>query len=135
MQPTILVVEDDQELLEVVSEALSEYGFAVQTACDGLAALTLARASKPAIILLDAILPRMSGLEFRARQCRDPGLADVPVVVMTGLELRGVASLKAEAVLVKPFGLGLLVATVVACLATTSQQPSIGRLLSMVAQW
>jgi DNA-binding response OmpR family regulator len=135
MQPTILVVEDDRELLEVVSEALTECGFTVHAACDGLAALCSARASKPTIILLDAVLPRMSGLEFRARQSRDPGLADVPVVVMTGLELRGVAALKAEAVLVKPFGLGLLVATVVSCLATSTPQTSISRILSFVAQW
>lgn len=135
MQPTILVVEDDRELLELVSEALTEYGFTVHEARDGLAALASARASKPTIILLDAMLPRMSGLEFRARQSRDPGLADVPVVVMTGLELKGVAPLKAEAVLVKPFGLGLLVGTVVACLASTSQQPALGRLLAFVAPW
>ena len=132
MQPTVLVVEDDRDLLETVSKALSEGGFAVKVARDGLGAMALARVIKPAVILLDLAMPTMSGFEFRDRQSRDPALADVPVVVMTGMALQGAGQINAEAVLVKPFGLDLLVATVVACLATSSAPTALERFLSFV---
>ena len=111
---SVLVVDDDEDIREVLSEILRARGYAVQTAAEGREALALLRAgAPPALILLDMRMPGMSGWEFRHEQRRDPQLAGIPIVVLSGGNLRGVAaSLGAADVLAKPVDLDELTAKI-----------------------
>jgi len=77
---TILVVEDEPTLRETLAEALESDGFAVIQAGDGRAALEKVRASEPDLVLLDLMLPELSGLEV-TRQVRAE--SSVPIVMLT----------------------------------------------------
>ena len=80
----ILLVEDDVDVREALVEALSDRGYTVDTAGDGLVALQVLRGGKrPGVILLDLMMPRMDGVEFRTAQRADPKLADLPVVLLS----------------------------------------------------
>jgi len=81
---TILLVEDDIDVREALAETLREEGYSVDCANDGLDALAyLRRGGQPGLILLDLMMPRMSGSEFRTLQRRDPLLAQFPVVLLS----------------------------------------------------
>lgn len=80
----VLVVEDDVDLGDVVSMVLDAAGYSPVVAKDGREALTQLRTCRPRVILLDLMMPGMNGWELRAAQLRDPLLAKIPVVVMTG---------------------------------------------------
>ncbi len=85
-KPTVLVVDDDEDLLAVLREVIEEEGYRVLTAPNGEAALDLLRSGEdPCMILLDLKMPGMGGHEFRRRQLADARLADIPVVGFTGL--------------------------------------------------
>ena len=80
----VLVVEDDPAICSALSEALREEGFDVLSAANGLAALDQLRAGPPpSAIVLDLMMPVMDGWDFRSVQLQDPGLRDIPVVVVT----------------------------------------------------
>jgi CheY-like chemotaxis protein len=82
---TIMVVDDDAEVREAVSELLENHGYAVIPASNGREALDelKIRSLKPAMILLDVMMPVMDGQTFCAEQQSDPELKDIPVVVFT----------------------------------------------------
>jgi CheY-like chemotaxis protein len=103
----VLVVDDEPDIRETVSEALAVEGYDVEVARDGLEALAACRAHRPDLVLLDLMMPGMNGWEFRAAQQSDPALASIPVVVVSALGR--VPALHAEAWLQKPFGLDRLV--------------------------
>ena len=81
----ILIVEDDADLREALSEILHDEGYEVALAEHGLEALDLLRGDfrRPALILLDLTMPVMNGLQFRAEQRRDSDLSDIPVLVLS----------------------------------------------------
>ena len=81
--PNILVVEDHADLREMLAVLLESEGFVVQTANNGAEALEVMEASRPSLILLDLMMPVMTGDEFRERQLADPRYRDVPVICMT----------------------------------------------------
>jgi len=83
---TILVADDDPDVMAVIVEALEPEGYRVLTAQDGDAALQLARDERPDVVVLDWMMPGRDGLSVcRAlRQDVDPKLAEVPVVLITG---------------------------------------------------
>jgi CheY-like chemotaxis protein len=87
-------------------------GHVVATARDGLEALQIARQRPPDLILLDLMMPRMTGWEFRAAQRVDPVLSSIPVIVMSACLRELVAELDATAYLPKPFDLDKLLALV-----------------------
>jgi CheY-like chemotaxis protein len=80
---TVLVVEDHADLREMLAVLLESEGFQVQTARNGAEALDSLKHERPAVILLDLMMPVMSGDEFRRRQLQEPEYADVPVICMT----------------------------------------------------
>lgn len=85
-RPTVLVVDDDEDLLDVLRDILEEEGYRVLTAPSGEAALELLRSGEElCLILLDLKMPGMDGHEFRRRQLAEPRFAAVPVVGFTGL--------------------------------------------------
>lgn len=81
----ILVVEDDHDIRETVSEVLQDAGYSVAEAEDGLRALEYLDGSRaaPDMILLDLMMPNMNGFQFREAQLKDPRLAAIPVAVLT----------------------------------------------------
>lgn len=79
----VLVVEDHADLREMLAVLLESEGFQVQTARNGAEALTAMHARRPSVILLDLMMPVMSGDEFRQRQLAEPEYANVPVICMT----------------------------------------------------
>ena len=118
---TILVVDDEPHIIEVVRDYLKQAGYRVLTAGDGQTALTLARHEHPDLVVLDLMLPGgLDGLDVCRRLRQDPGLADVPIIMLTarveetdkliGLELG------ADDYVTKPFSPRELVARVRALL-------------------
>ena len=106
----ILVVDDDSDIREVVGEALEFAGYEVATAREGREGLALCRSFRPTLILLDLMMPGMSGWEFRSAQQQDPLISTIPVVVVTALGHD--PDIAASAVLAKPFRLDDLLAQV-----------------------
>ena len=112
--PRILVVDDDPSIRALVAEFLEDMGYAVETAGDGAEALAKVRADGFAAIVLDLMMPVMSGWEF-LDVCGDDLVAEqVPVAVVSAAYAPGaVASRPAvSAVLSKPFDLDVLEAIV-----------------------
>jgi len=80
----VLLVEDDEDLRVTVAEILRDEGLEVAETSNGLEALAWLRTHRtPEVILLDLMMPRMDGIQFRTAQLSDPTLAGVPVVLMT----------------------------------------------------
>jgi CheY-like chemotaxis protein len=96
----LLVVDDDPSIRETLAEILHDEGYTVMTAVNGQDALTRLRASaaQPCVILLDLMMPVMSGPEFYDEMQSDPSLAAIPVVVISadGNARRKVASMGGE---------------------------------------
>lgn len=87
---TVLVVDDDDDIREILRDVVADQGYAVRTASDGLEALSVLRESEPPrvdLILLDLNMPRMDGLAFLAEQKRDPIIAAIPVIIITAEQL------------------------------------------------
>src|SRR3982750_2659661 len=80
-----LVVDDSPETLRLLTDALDSAGMTVMVALDGAAAMRIVDQITPDIVLLDAVMPGMDGFETCRRLKRDAGLANVPVIFMTGL--------------------------------------------------
>ena len=80
---SILVVEDHADLRDLLAVLLEGEGFIVQTATNGVEALKSLDSARPSLILLDLMMPVMTGDEFRERQLADPRYRDVPVICMT----------------------------------------------------
>ncbi len=86
---TILVVDDEFSVVETLSEILTWEGYVVVTAADGPTALAALAAGIPDVVLLDYMMPGMSGLEVLERIRTGPATADLPVIMMTAAPLSG----------------------------------------------
>ncbi|WP_426421537.1 response regulator [Bradyrhizobium genosp. A] len=80
-----LVVDDSPETLRLLTDALDGAGMTVMVALDGASAIRIVDQITPDIVLLDAVMPGLDGFETCRRLKRDAGLANVPVIFMTGL--------------------------------------------------
>jgi CheY-like chemotaxis protein len=116
----VLIVEDDVDIREMLAILLVTHGFHAIAAEDGLEALHLLRTVRhrapdtPCLVLLDLMMPRLGGNEFRRAQLGDPTVASVPVAVISGaldLEQRAQA-LGAVATLAKPIDVDVLMQVV-----------------------
>jgi CheY-like chemotaxis protein len=80
----ILLVEDDPDVSDMMALYLESEGYHVAAAANGQEALNyLERSGRPALILLDLMMPVMNGWEFRERLRQTPGLAQIPVVLLS----------------------------------------------------
>jgi CheY-like chemotaxis protein len=80
----VLIVDDDVALREGLAELIEHEGYATATATDGLDALAqLRQGLRPCAILLDLMMPKMDGWDFRTEQLKEDDLKDIPVIVMT----------------------------------------------------
>lgn len=79
----ILVVDDEEDIREGLREVLEDAGYQVQVASNGREGLAGLRHARPCAVILDIIMPVMSGTEMYAEMQRDPQLADIPVIIST----------------------------------------------------
>jgi DNA-binding response OmpR family regulator len=105
--PTILVVDDEPPILELVRFTLEDEQIRVLEAGDGLKALEAAQTARPDLILLDVQMPHLDGLEVCRRLRADPSLAGTRIVMLTAAgqdadRARGLAA-GADEYLTKPF--------------------------------
>lgn len=111
---TILIIEDEHDIRELISYTLENEGYKVYKAPDGISGIELSRKNNPDLILLDIMLPDIDGLEVCRKIKRDETINDIPVIMLTaksedsdvisGLELG------AEDYITKPFSPRVLVA-------------------------
>jgi DNA-binding response OmpR family regulator len=121
---TILIADDDEDILALVHRALSESGYEVLLARDGATALTTARERKPALALLDIAMPELDGYEVTSALKNDPATKDTIVILFTA---RSEASdvekgydVGADDYIMKPFTLKTLQSRVLAALKQTA---------------
>lgn len=116
----ILVVDDERDLVDLISMNLQRHGYDVLTANDGKMGLELARKQGPDLILLDLMMPGLNGQEVATRLKGDPQTATLPILMLTarGEETDIVVglSLGADDYVTKPFSMKVLMARVAAVL-------------------
>lgn len=103
---SVLVVDDEPLARELVQQFLQDAGFEVMSASDGHEALGMLGTRTPGAIILDLMMPEMSGFEMLSRLREDPRWAEIPVVVLTGIDLDDgqAAMLRKSAIAVLPKG-------------------------------
>jgi CheY-like chemotaxis protein len=123
----LLVIDDDHDILMSLQDALEMEGYRVSTASTGREALeSLKRGLRPDLILLDLMMPDISGWAFRSWQRSHEEFSSIPVVIVSGQGLSGseVARLGVEGYLAKPLDLDHLLDTV-ARFVPSSRQPGV----------
>ena len=124
--PKVLIVEDDPSMAVALREGFEYEGYTVTAATDGESALRLAETSSPDLIILDVMLPRMSGLDV-CKKIRSDGRA-VPIIMLTarGQEIDKVLGLKlgADDYVTKPFSFMELMARIEAIMRRVSGRQS-----------
>lgn len=80
----VLIVDDEEDVRNYLRAALEDAGFVVETARDGLEGLEKARRQPPDLISLDLVMPKHSGIKLFRELRRDPALARIPVLTVTG---------------------------------------------------
>ena len=120
--PKVVLVEDDAAMAAALKDGFAYEGYEIELARDGEAGLKLAREAAPDVVILDVMLPKMSGLDV-CKRLRAEGSA-LPIIMLTarGQEIDKVVGLKlgADDYVTKPFGFMELIARVEALLRRTS---------------
>jgi CheY-like chemotaxis protein len=83
MAAAILIVDDEEDVREVIALSLSNRGYEIETAANGTDALARMRAKRFDLVLLDVMMPVVTGIEVCRLAKADPALADVPIVFLT----------------------------------------------------
>lgn len=131
---TVLVIDDDPDIRDLVAWKLSQAGFAVLAEGDGETGLAAARGRtgdrrsvRPDLILVDWMMPKLSGIEVCRALREDPDTADIPVILLTAkaqeLELQRGRAAGADDCIVKPFSPREMLKRVEALLARNSSDP------------
>jgi two-component system, OmpR family, phosphate regulon response regulator PhoB len=117
----VLLAEDDPDISYLVVFKLRLAGHDVTAFADGLSALTSARRDRPDVVVLDIMMPRMSGLDLCRELRTDPATADLPIVMLTARaqesDIEAGFAAGADDYIVKPFSLRELVSRIEAVLA------------------
>lgn len=85
-QKKILVVDDDQDVIAYLQTWLSDEGFEVATALDGIEAQEKFQSFKPDLVTLDIVMPNKTGVKFYQELRKNPATAQTPVIIITGLQ-------------------------------------------------
>jgi len=131
-RPAVLVVEDEPALLTMLRYNLEKQGFRVEEATDGQEALTRIAEDQPDIVLLDWMLPVMSGIEVCRQIRRNPTTRELPVIMLTARAedqdaVRGLNT-GVDDYVTKPFSMDMLLARMRALLRRTGTPPAKGEL-------
>jgi two-component system response regulator VicR len=120
---TILVVDDEYLIADILSFALEDEGFMVVTASNGRKGLEILDRERPALIITDFMMPVMDGLEFATAVRALPSVGQLPIILMSGAQAHiGMQrSDLFDAVLAKPFDIDLIIAEVKKLLAAESR--------------
>jgi len=125
---TILIVDDEEDILELMSFNLSKEGYKVLTAQDGEQCLNLAKENLPDLIVLDLMLPGMDGLEVARVLKRDPQTGHIPIVMLTAkseeIDIVTGLELGADDYVTKPFSPRVLLARIRTVLRRSAQAAS-----------
>jgi CheY-like chemotaxis protein len=120
--PLIVCADDDEDILSLVSLRLERAGFRVVQVVDGAAALEAVRSQRPALAVLDVMMPKQTGYEVLAALRADPSLGDLKVILLSArvqeADIERGLDAGADAYLAKPFKAGDLVAKVQELLST-----------------
>jgi len=110
-KPVILVVDDDVPILQLMQNLLREFGFEPLTAASGNEAIELARRRRPSLVLLDKQMPGMTGEDVIRALRDDDGLADLPILIVSGAPVSKseLTALRANGAVLKPFDVMALV--------------------------
>ena len=130
---TVLIVEDEKSIVDILRFNLEKDDYAVETAYDGEAGLRLAVEKNPDLVLLDLMLPKMNGFDV-CRRLREKG-SNVPIIILTAREEEGDKvqglELGADDYITKPFSMRELMARVKANIRRTAMgQPAVGAAMS-----
>ncbi len=85
--PTVVVVDDEPDVHELLRAVLEPAGYRVRTSSDGASGLELIRSERPDLVILDLVMPGMSGFEVAHRLRSEPATADIPIIVLTVKQL------------------------------------------------
>ena len=109
---TVLVVDDEYDLLESICAALEIEGYRLVSAANGRAALEVLQATRPDLVITDVMMPYVSGYELLDRMYRMPGFEAVPSLLMSAIDPRSHPQGPWKMVLAKPFSIDRLYAAV-----------------------
>ncbi|MCS6892380.1 MAG: phosphate regulon transcriptional regulator PhoB [Rhodovarius sp.] len=131
-RPTILVVEDEAPLLTLLRYNLEKQGFRVEEATDGQEALMKVAEARPDLVLLDWMLPSLSGIEVCRQIRRRPATRDLPIIMVTARtedqDTVRALDMGADDYITKPFAVEALLARIRALLRRSGTVPSKGTL-------
>jgi CheY-like chemotaxis protein len=107
-QKTVLIIEDEEDAAELFAEMMRVSGFRVIKTSKSTPALSMMTAEKPDVILLDIMMPEISGLDILRQMRRDPELTNIPVIVITAksmpADIKNGMEAGASTYLTKPVG-------------------------------
>lgn len=107
-QKTVLIIEDEEDAAELFAEMMRVSGFRVIKTASSAPAIAMMTAEKPDVILLDIMMPEISGLDILRQMRRDPELANIPVVVVSAkgmpADIKNGMEAGASTYLTKPVG-------------------------------
>ena len=123
----ILIVDDEQDIVELISYNLEKEGFSTIKAYDGVSIFNVISTKKPDLLILDLMLPGMNGLDICKKIRANPATADLPIIMLTakGDELDKIIGLEigADDYITKPFSVKELIARVRTILRRSQDKP------------
>jgi len=131
MPLTILVVDDEPDLVELISYNLSQQGHTVISAGNGVEAIELAKSRQPDLVVLDVMMPELNGIEVARRLRSQTETASLPIIMLTAKteethEIEGLGA-GADDYITKPFSMQVLVARIEAMARRTGGSTPSGR--------
>ena len=107
-EKTVLIIEDEEDAAELFAEMMRVSGYRVLKTSKSTPAISMMIAEKPDIVLLDLMMPEISGLDILRQMRRDPALANIPVIVITAksmpADIKNGMEAGASTYLTKPVG-------------------------------
>jgi len=133
MAKKVLIVDDEKDIVELITYNLSKEGFVTDSASDGEKALTKIKKSSYDLLILDLMLPGLHGMELCKILKNDPNTSSLPIIMLTakGEEIDKVLGLEmgADDYITKPFSPRELIARVKAVLRRTAEKPAEGKVI------
>jgi len=133
MAKKVLIVDDEKDIVELITYTLSKEGFVTDSASDGEKALTKIKKSSYDLLILDLMLPGLHGMELCRILKNDPNTSSLPIIMLTakGEEIDKVLGLEmgADDYITKPFSPRELIARVKAVLRRTAEKPAEGKVI------